>query len=115
MNAVSTTEVVTRYAPILQTHLHVAAAVATDWPAMEEVARTSMNAPLTLITASSAASILLGDSGVNAILDYDSTLISGHVLVSTFDLSEPITLRAYLALHAGVKFNYTSLSKQAFE
>ena len=77
-------EVVTRYAPILQAHLHVAAAVATDWPVMEELARTSMNALLTLITASRAVSILLGDSGVNATLDYNSTLISGHVLVSTF-------------------------------
>ena len=49
---------------------------------MEGLARTSTNALLTLITASSAASILLVDSGVTATLDSSSTLISGHVLVS---------------------------------
>ena len=74
--------VVARSVPIQLDHFSVAAAVATDWPVMEELVKTSMNAPLTLVTASRAASILLGDSGVNATLDYNSTLISGHVLVS---------------------------------
>ena len=97
MNAVSTMEVVTRSVLTLQAHLHVAATVATDWPLMEGPVRTLMNALLTLTTASRAASILLVDSGVNATLDSDSTLINGHVLVSSFiGLSEPTNLRAYL-------------------
>ena len=97
MNAVSTMEVVTRSVLTLQAHLHALATEATDWPVMEGPVRTLMNALLTLTTASSAASILLGDSGVNATLDSDLTLINGHVLVSSFiGLSEPTNLKAYL-------------------
>ena len=74
--------VVAKSVPTQLDHFSVAATVATDWPVMEGPVRTLMNALLTLTTASSAASILLGDSGVNATLDSNSTLINGHVLVS---------------------------------
>jgi hypothetical protein len=61
----------------------------------EGLAKTSMNALLTLITASSAASILAVDSGVTATLDSGSTRISGHVLVS-------LLLKVYYVLHFSV-------------
>ena len=96
-------EAVTRYALTLKTHLRVAVIVATDWPAMEGLARTSMNALPTPITASSSASTLLVDSGVTVTRDSDSTLISGHVLVSLpLSLSEsvPPFPETYLAVCA---------------
>ena len=74
--------VVAKSAPIQLDHLRVAVIAATDWPAMEGLARTSMNALPTPIAASSSASTLLVDSGVTVTRDSDSTLISVHVLVS---------------------------------
>ena len=112
MNAVSTMGVVIRSVLTLQAHLHVAATVVTDWPVMEGPVRTLMNALLTLTTASSAASILLGDSGVNATLVSDSTLINGHVLVSSFiGLSEPTNLRAHLTdVHSNTNHLFSTLA-----
>ena len=74
--------VVAKPVPTQLGRFSVAAAVAMCSPVIEELVRTSMNAQLTLITASNAASIQQGDSDVNATQDSDSTLISGPVLVS---------------------------------
>ena len=74
--------VVARSVPIQWSHFSVAAEVAMSSPVMEKLVRTSMSALLTLITASSFVSILLGDSDVNVTQDFDSTLINGRALVS---------------------------------
>ena len=74
--------VVGRSVPTQWGHFSVAAKVATHSPMMEKLVRTSMSALLTLITASSFVSILLGDLDVNVMQDSISTLISRLVLVT---------------------------------